>query len=175
MYKTILFIILVFSFGVFAQAGRTTVTTGVNDWHKEALDHAYLFFEDSSATITATANTWYTITNAKDSLWGEKEVDGFTHENDSLYAGKAGHYEGIAAIFFVGSNNDTYQARILFNSAAISKAYVKIAGDTANVYVPYFLEGVAVGDTVLVQIRNTKNGNDPTIVGGIHKVFFLHD
>ena len=112
--KNTILLLLIFSLGVFAQANRKTVDTALDDWHNTNFNHAYLFFEDSSATITATKDIWYTITNATDSLWGESDVDGITSENDSLYFIRAGHYEGIAAIFFVGANKKSGLKELVF-------------------------------------------------------------
>ena len=173
MKKLILIFILIFATSLFAQSNRTTTETQITNW-QNSQHHAYLNFADSAVTITATRNVWYTVVGTNDSIWGEIEVSGLTSENDTLYLGKDGDYEGDATVYFIGANNDTYQGQVKHNSLTLVKTYNKIAGDTTDISMDYYLGGSA-GDTVIVQIRNTKNNNDPILLGGTHKIFFVHD
>jgi len=124
-------------------------------------------FADSSVLIALTQNTWTRITNTANTLFTSKVAEDFTNIADTIKAtdscAYASIYFSISAEF---SASDAYKMRVLKNGTT----QLGCAAFTGKVDVTSFsskcITPVAVNDYFELQIVNTTDNDDATVVCG---------
>lgn len=132
------------------------------------LGYGYFGFQDSSITITTTADsTFYQITNSYSNLIGVKSANdttGVNVVNDTLVISTAGEWQIEATVGYSGTNGEEYRIQIFKNGTAVGFA---TSGWTAtgalenHSFLAQF--DASVNDSLTIEIANYTDTDDPVI------------
>ena len=138
--------------------------------------HAAMSFEDETESPAMAQNIWSKLTNATDNLFATTDASGITQAADSLTVTVAGDYMINASVSFSGTNTDVYEFAIFVNEVLASPKMVRSTSSTdiGSVSLPFYIDGLSIGDDISLRIRNTFNNNDATLVACSWITTMLH-
>lgn len=180
-----LFIIITFLFISISQHGVEDVFNNVKINGDLTVDgninfaeqHASFGFQDSATVLAATVNNPSHITNADNTLWGTQDADGITRRNDTFIVALSGHFNIETGVSFsTGGGADNWRVSIAING---SQQGFGMPRKTSSNDVGYFGTGatfdLTAGDKITIEITNTSDNDDPTIIGAWCLICFLHE
>jgi len=138
--------------------------------------HAYMWFNDSSVTVTMSVNNWYQVTNDEDSIMTDFELYDISYSGDSIILEQPGDYEGIAWVGLnVGSDNNA-QARVITSKGALVSVPggSGVLGQYNTITVPFYVEDGESGDRVWIEFRNITDNDDFSIIAAGMWIKYLH-
>lgn len=138
--------------------------------------HASMYFDDASVPLTMSQNGWVQITNGTNDLF-TYDASGITASDDSLIIVTAGDYLINASLSFSGTTNaDVYEFAVFKNGELASPKIERTttSSDIGNVSLPFYLEELVAGDVLILQMRNTANDFDATLVACSWITWLLH-
>jgi len=142
--------------------------------------HLFHCFADSAYSFTFDGSrVYYHLTNDFDSLFLQIENDGFTVSNDTITVLKFGDYDFVCQVNAEGSSNQAYTLRF-YNITQATAIHISISetgqgvNDYFSISVNGYLEDVAAGDKIVVQIKNEDGTGALTIRGGIIRITLIH-
>ncbi len=150
--------------------------TNLNENVRDSIHYpwAYMAFGDSSATITATVDIAYPVTNTWNNLWTDgPEMGDIVLTGDSVQVTTAGYYEIAYSLSYIGNNTDTYQTALWIDNteeAVHGRTFRGMAGTDAGVVGASWIGYIAASDWITLRIENTTNSGDPTLVSGTFSI-----
>jgi hypothetical protein len=110
-------------------------------------------------TITADQNVWYKITG-----FTTKKNQGLTVTGDSVQLTKAGSYHAVITISFSGLNNEVWEFAVFKAGILEDPSQLRYTSttDVGNATINTTIESDG-DDWISFKIRNTTDGDDPTI------------
>lgn len=138
--------------------------------------HLFMTFSDSAVTLSMTLNNWAQITNAGDSLFGVKDVDGFTVSGDTIIFNETGHYSISSALTYVGDGgNDDQELRWNLDGSQIVKMESSTSNNVDHIAVPLPAFVIATaGDKLWMETRNISDNDDSVIHSGVIVITLAH-
>lgn len=143
--------------------------------------HAYMFFWDSAYVLDMTQNEWIIVsdTGRADSLWIKDDFDVISYSGDTVIAPNfVTHNQIDGHVEITGGVNDVFQLRVMTsNDGAIYQTTAKI--NVASGY--YYLNVIGVyweataNAKVWLEIRNTNDNDDVTLLDGSFRIIFTHN
>jgi hypothetical protein len=133
--------------------------------------HANYGFNDSSAGLEVTQNTWKQVTNAAGNLFitdHEKNITYLT--GDTFQIDIAGDYSLTAWVGYQGTTGVTwkFRAAITRSGSTTTEGFTSprktSTNDLGSVPFSQDLHDLQAGDKITVEIINTTNSTNPTIV-----------
>jgi len=133
-------------------------TLVVNNVAYITLPHAAIY-RNTNLTITATQNIWYKITG-----FTTKDADDITVAGDSLQLPKGSFLISYTASFS-GANNEIWELGVSKNGAIEEPTQMRYTStaDVGNANCPVYVQSDG-NDWISFKIRNTTDGDDPTIL-----------
>jgi hypothetical protein len=146
------------------------------DLYKAKWNHTWLYFADSARAISVTEDVWAQVTNASDSLFRVRDLYGnITISGDTIILEPTDwdHYNVNAKLAISpNANNNRLQVRLATinqggDISELTKAYVPATAgnDTTSVSL-YGYWMPKHGNKLIMQIMNTVNSGNPTVIGG---------
>ena len=116
-------------------------------------------YRNTDLTISATQNIWYKITG-----FTSKDADMMTVAGDSIQLTVAGHYIVNINTSFSGLNNEVWELAIFKNNTLEEPSQLRYTStaDVGNMSCPVYVSSDG-DDWISFRIRNTTDGDDPTI------------
>ena len=136
-----------------------------------SLAHLYghMGFADSSQVITATQNVYVKITQESDSLYSTYINRGLTFQGDSIQVPIAGDYYVNWDLSWSGANTDVYHVEVFVNNVGQSqRGEIHRSMSTSNIggHGGVTFLNLPANAWLSFRIKNTANGNNPTVVAG---------
>ena len=124
-------------------------------------------FKDSSITLPCSQNVWQRVTNTANTLFTSKAESNCTNDSDTIVINTSQKY---VAVFWELSmsfaNGDVYKARVLKNGTE-GVGCATVTGRAATLLMcSKCVTSVEAGDYFELQIINTSDNSDPTVVCG---------
>lgn len=116
-------------------------------------------YRNTDLTISAVQNAWYKLTGMT-----AKDDDFVTYQGDSVRLDHAGSYLVNMTISFSGLNNEVWELGLFKNSVLEEPSQLRYTGttDVGNMSAPVYVYSDG-NDWISFKIRNTTDGDDPTI------------
>lgn len=129
--------------------------------------HAWGQFSDSSVVISLTQNNWVHLTNATKTLFPITDYYNVIDLSDTLKIQYAGDVNCDFSISFNATITDNYEFRIVKNGTQICKFHFDCpaSSNEFSIAIPSAMH-VSKNDKVWLEVRNTANNNDITIIAG---------
>lgn len=135
-------------------------------WNLNRAPYAWLQFNESAAISVAAEDTWYTVSQG-DSLWNNGTTSNMTLTNDSLYVTVDGSYIFDLSLSYAATADDTIHIGVKKNSTVYQgPRAVSIGAEVITNSFSGVLPNLDSGDTLIIQIQNSNNTDNPTVVDG---------
>lgn len=153
------------------QNGGVKILIDTAGFIRNSKPHAWGQFSDSAVTISLTQNNWVHITNSTKTLFPATDYENITDLNDTLKFSYSGDVNCDYNVTFEGTSTDEFEFRVVKNGTQAYKVHydVPTSANEVNIAIPSAFHP-NLNDKVWLEVRNTSNNNDITIISGSIRV-----